>query len=319
MDWKKAIGWLVWQAGSRLPTARARTSALGLRTRQSWYRGRIADVELYGGERVWLTHLDQNYLSFQLFWKSWRHFEPLTTALLAELLSDRQVFFDIGANIGYYALTAAALYPELDIVAFEPNPKLAAILRRNVVHNGLPIAIEQCAISDRSTTRTLFVPESDMSASLTPSFNQVVDQTLVVETRSLDDYLAGRSGPQAAGTMVLKIDTEGHEPEVLQGAEQTLAQRRPDLILEVTEDFDSDSEERLRRLGYRFYPITDSGLDEREALTVCRRGDFLFLNALVSARSSFEMAGLRRRYSERISSILAEVDLRATSLYRPED
>ena len=315
MNWKQAIGWLIWQAGSRSVRARARLTGLGMRTRQDWYRDRVAPVELYGGRRVWLTHLDENYLSFQLFWQSWRHFEPLTTALLAELLRERRVFLDIGANIGYYSLTAAGLFHDLQVVAFEPNPKLARILRRNIAHNGLAIHVEQLAISDQSGNQVFYVPTSDMSGSLSASFNADIEHTIDVRAIRLDDHIAATLADMAVpGAMVIKIDTEGHEPAVLRGASQTLARARPDLILEVTDDFDQDSQDRLRELGYRFYPITDHGLQAREQLTVCRRGALLFLNTLVSARPPAEIAQLGQNMCERVSTI----DLTRTSLYRPD-
>lgn len=333
MHWKDAIGWLVWQAGNRLPRLRAHLAPLGLRTRQAAYRGRLADVELFDGRRVWLTHLDQNYLSYQLFWKSWRHFEPLTTALMMELLADAQVFLDIGANIGYFALTAATLHPQLRVVAFEPNPKLARILRYNVALNGLAIATEQRAISDRSGVQRFYVPASDMSGTLAPGFNDAIEQTIEVATLSLDDYLSeGIGGVQRAGQagemssqmasetlsqMVIKIDTEGHESAVVRGARQLLTRTRPDLIVEVTDELDGASQDLLRRLGYRFYPITDRGLEESERLAVCRRGDLLFLNAFVSTRPVSEIAALSRRLTDRVSAAMGTVPLTDTSLYRP--
>ena len=309
-NWKDSVDRLVWLAGRSSFSIRRLLAPIGLRTRAAAYRGRVALVQLYGSTRVWLTHLDENYLSFQLFWKSWTHYEPLTTALMMELLRDKQVFLDVGANVGYFSLSAAALFPGLQVVAFEPNPKMSSILRRNIAHNGFRILSEDVALSDQSTTQRFYLPPSDMSGSLLSSFNESVERTIDVQTMTLDEYLDERP---PTGDMLIKIDTEGHEPAVLRGAARTLERHRPDLIVEVTQDFDDASNRLLSELGYRFYHITDEGLIPDERLTVCARGDFLFLNALVSCREPAEVARLFWRMKARVSAI----DLRQTSLYRP--
>jgi len=63
----------------------------------------------------------------------YREHEPTATALLKTFLREGMTILDIGANIGYYALLEArSVGPSGRVVAVEPEPRNAALLRRNV-------------------------------------------------------------------------------------------------------------------------------------------------------------------------------------------
>jgi FkbM family methyltransferase len=289
---KEAVGWVAWELGRRSDRVRRRLSPVGLRTKQGWYSDRVGAVEMCGGGRVLLSRFDESYLSFELFWKGWTYYEPYTALLLRQLLDGASRFVDVGANIGYFTLTAATCQPGLDIVAFEPNPKRARVLEGNLRRNRLEVRLERVAISDREGTARFFLPRSDMSGTLEPDFNAHVEDIIEVPTTTLDAVLGG--GSRRSRT-VIKIDAEGHEPAILRGATELLAQEGPDLLLEVTEDYDSTTERSLRDAGYAFYTITHRGLVRTERMTVAREGDLLFLNTLVTRRPADEIARLSAR------------------------
>ena len=139
---KEAAGWVLWELGSRSLQVRRFIRPLGMRTRQRWYTGRTGHIQLYGGRTVRLGALDENYLSFELFWRGWSYYEPPTIALVHALCQDARTFLDVGANVGYFTLSVAAWYPSLRVVSFEPNPKLNRILRDNVARNGFGVLVE---------------------------------------------------------------------------------------------------------------------------------------------------------------------------------
>ena len=69
--------------------------------------------------------------------------EPYETELLLGMLQPGDVMVDVGANIGYFSVIAAAQVGEAGaVVAFEPDPRNCELLRRNVTHNGLAARVE---------------------------------------------------------------------------------------------------------------------------------------------------------------------------------
>jgi hypothetical protein len=149
---------------------------------------------------------------------------------------------------------------------------------------------------------------SDMSASLHADFDFHPTQTVEVKTTTLDNYLARNRVP---GPLVIKLDAEGHEESVLKGARKTLDSLRPDIVTEVTLDYGRETTALLREAGYHFYPITDRGLVESDALVPVVRDRFVFLNCLLSARPANEIGSLFHRIEPAVRSI----DLTQTSKY----
>ncbi len=63
-----------------------------------------------------------SYGSKQLFWHGHQGFEASLFPLFVDLIRDASVFFDVGANIGYYSLLASVYNPSIEVHAFEPLP-----------------------------------------------------------------------------------------------------------------------------------------------------------------------------------------------------
>jgi FkbM family methyltransferase len=153
-----------------------------------------------------------------------RDYEPHITGHLRELLTPGKVFIDIGANIGYYSLLAAA--KGAIVYAFEPNARNLWLLRKNAHDNDLEIAIFPYALAD-SERLVIYTPLrgngqiSDLLDSL-PSEEQEV-----LRSATLDQALNGIRPD------IVKIDVEGAEGLVLQGAQKTL-DFRPIVISEFS-------------------------------------------------------------------------------------
>jgi FkbM family methyltransferase len=134
---------------------------------------------------------------------------------LAGILSDGDTFLDIGANIGVFAATIAgfrAIYPNLTIYAFEPNRDTAGRLRANV--EPLGVKVFNLALSHRDgalefvdgAVSNVFTTVENASA------YSISRERTVCECRRLDDLEID------GDLLVMKIDVEGQEWEVLQGA-----------------------------------------------------------------------------------------------------
>jgi FkbM family methyltransferase len=190
-----------------------------------------------------------------------------------DLISPGSRVIDVGANIGVYALPWAAINADVTVHCFEPNLAVRSRLARNVALNRLTarIRLHAEALSDHAGTATLY-GNDDMS-SLNRGVHTGAGQAVPTEVplARLDDIF-GLEGPPLS---LMKIDVQGHELEVLRGAQAVISRHRPALILEHEDDLylsASDASERktdlsklLSRLGYETLYISRWG---SELLTV---------------------------------------------------
>ena len=128
------------------------------------------------------------------------------------------VMVDIGANIGVVSLDWASRLPHVRIHAYEPHPATFAVLSENVAANHLDprMTIRQQAVCRQAGTLTLrSVAEGSMSTTAYNSSNETVDE-FTVSTVSLDEVIerCAADGP----VRLVKIDTEGAEADILEGA-----------------------------------------------------------------------------------------------------
>jgi len=148
--------------------------------------------------------------------------------VLAELVSPGGTAIDVGANQGVFAYALAGIADR--VVAFEPNPDYAAFARHML--RGRAEVLE-LALSDRRGRGTLYVPLGDdgmvlhLAGSLTRMHSQFRhNRTYEVAIRSLDEF--GYSDVR-----FIKVDVEGSEREVLDGARSTIERSRPVMLLEL--------------------------------------------------------------------------------------
>lgn len=155
--------------------------------------------------------------------------------MLRILLSPGDSFIDIGANHGSFCVMAAPIVgPSGRIIAVEPQPRLASLLRRTLPANIAPHAFEllTCACSDHSGEATFYRPNSTSGrAGLIAGYSAAdAHDSFTVPLAPFDDCVDWRSLP---GKLVVKLDIEGGEPAFLRGAMQMIAAHQPTIILEI--------------------------------------------------------------------------------------
>jgi FkbM family methyltransferase len=137
-------------------------------------------------------------------------------------------FIDIGANTGVY--THRLRNVARKVIAFEPIATLAATLQRRYPD----IEVHTCALSNQSGEATLYLPSQGQETVLTrASLNADANpgfalEVVTVTMKRLDDFGIRDSS-------LIKIDVEGHERAVLEGAVETIRATRPALLVEVEE------------------------------------------------------------------------------------
>ncbi|HEY6432314.1 MAG TPA: FkbM family methyltransferase [Acetobacteraceae bacterium] len=150
--------------------------------------------------------------------------------LLSFLCQADRDALDVGGNEGCFSIFLRKYARE--VLTFEPVPHLADELIRKFGH---AIDVRCLALSASTGRAVLHIPEVGgklitalSSLSITPSMRHARIRDIVVETAPLDDIYHGDVG-------FIKIDVEGHEEAVLQGAQATIALNRPRMLIEIEE------------------------------------------------------------------------------------
>jgi FkbM family methyltransferase len=143
--------------------------------------------------------------------------------VIAREVRPGSVFYDVGANVGFYSLLASSLVGKGRVFAFEPVPRNLDYLRRHLVLNRVEnVEVLELAVSDRKSTATFQIEQTGFRGHLSAqggiSVSTVTLDYLVKEGRILPpDYI--------------KMDIEGAELLALRGTRETFERYRPVLFL----------------------------------------------------------------------------------------
>ena len=179
--------------------------------------------------------------------------------ILRRYLRPGDTFVDCGANIGHFSLVAARLVgPSGHVVAFEPVAETRAALERNVATNGLTnVEVLPWALGATAGVAPFYaMADGGGLSSFAPS-DPARGREFQVDVKTIDDCLRDIQG----SVRLVKIDVEGAESVVLQGATELLRRYRPPLLVEVEDDHlkrqgtsEVELRELLRSFGYREEP-----------------------------------------------------------------
>ena len=154
-------------------------------------------------------------LSERRMWLTGKWPEPVSIARMTVLAAGKKaLILDIGANCGAYTLPLAASGAEgSKVVAFEPNPKLANRLRKNIQLNGMErqVDVHEVAIGSEAYQGVLNLDEYSLGRS---SLRSARSRTsLSVPVRPLSDFIP--ESLEKFDTFLIKIDVEGCEDDAL--------------------------------------------------------------------------------------------------------
>jgi FkbM family methyltransferase len=149
-------------------------------------------------------------------------------AVLDRLMRRGGTAVDVGVNQGFFAFALSACADR--VVCFEPNPDYAAFARWMLRGRA---EVHALALADRPGRETFYVPHSDdglvlhLAGSLKRAHHQFKTiESYAVEVGTLDAF-------RLTDVTFIKIDVEGSERDVLEGARETIARERPPLLLEL--------------------------------------------------------------------------------------
>jgi FkbM family methyltransferase len=172
-----------------------------------------------------------------------RHFQKI----LCQQLRPSAVFYDIGANVGFYSLLASGFVRSGTVYSFEPVPRNVAFIRRHVALNHVTnIRILEVAIGDHDGRATFQESADNASGHLGPG-------DLRVRLCSID-FLVERN--EISPPDCIKIDVEGAEAEALLGARRCLTQHKPTVLLAThSARLHAQCRELLDAWGFTFQEI----------------------------------------------------------------
>lgn len=170
-------------------------------------------------------------------------YESRQLATIRRWVQPGAVVVDAGANIGNHTVFFARVCGAAEIIAFEPLKTIFPILERNVALNGLGgVRLVNAALGARPGAAALsHFAEANISAS---AFRPVADEAYPVTT--IDALGLERLD-------FLKIDVEGSQLQVLEGARDTIARTRPPIWIELRPRFGefAPGDAAMKAMGYR--------------------------------------------------------------------
>jgi FkbM family methyltransferase len=172
--------------------------------------------------------------------------------LIAKTVAPGTVFFDIGAHVGFYTLLASSLVQETGkVIAFEPFPSNIQYLEKHLMMNSVQnVTVFKAAVSDHLGEAAFQEGPSSSMGRLNAKGG------LVVKTVSLDDLFLKGLVPLPD---YIKIDVEGGECSVLNGARRMLTVGRPTIFLATHgTEVHFNSLSMLQSLGYTCLPLDNA-------------------------------------------------------------
>ncbi|MFC2115030.1 FkbM family methyltransferase [Bacteroidota bacterium] len=204
------------------------------------------------------------HLENRIFWMGLDKYpwERMTRRIWARLCISSSTIFDIGANSGIYSVLAKVYNPNSLVLAFEPQPNVYNVLRRNNQVNGFDIVCEQAALSSKEGRMPFynygpdtFSTENTTAGSLNKDWVTRDQSSIMVDVQKLGTYIEEND---IGGIDLMKIDVETLEYEVLLGYGKCLSIHLPILILEIqNRDIGKNLESLLDPDQYSYYNIDE--------------------------------------------------------------
>jgi FkbM family methyltransferase len=194
-------------------------------------------------------------------------------------LKEDDVFYDIGANVGFYSLLAGELIIKGEIHCFEPMPDIFRMLKSNV--DGLMNVHEnEIALSDREDDMVLYEVGDKAGFGTTISdvaktYQGEIISEIHIKSTTLHAYLRNHRKPT-----IIKLDVEGGESKVIDGGVEFLKNDSPIVVMEAWggekgERFSRGAIDKLHTLGYESWVIDyEGGLKSMPDIDLVNLRDF---------------------------------------------
>lgn len=225
-------------------------------------RNHLTPTRLFWGRTIRIPLEDYDALILYMYGGLYGS-ELKFTKFLIKNLKPTDVFYDIGANRGFYTFLAAELCKETH--SFEPLTSLTDVIQKNVRQSDT-ITVNPVALSDVDGTTDFYITDSTMVntidasvAELISKHSHSVSRKVIVPTVKLDTYVKTHTKPT-----VMKIDVEGAEAQVIDGGSDFFSSNDPLIAMEIWGkenkwELSMSAADKLRSKGYQACRIDNEG------------------------------------------------------------
>ncbi|UZM16116.1 FkbM family methyltransferase [Pseudomonas kielensis] len=261
-------------------------------TKRSPYFG-FVDIEISDNALFSMFSNNDDFVAQAYFWKGKDAYEATSLKIWSTLAKKASHIVDVGAYSGVYCLSAAKTNPKSKVYAIEALDRVYSRLLINKNANSTSnLKCFNFAMSDQDSEVELLVYSGeDILVSGSSTVAEVTDrkpcEKKIIKGVRLDTFIAEKS---ISKVELLKIDAEGAEHLILNGAEQLISSSKPDIICELLPTSElSHISKSLGFLGYRYYKISESSLLLKEYETPPASIEPPDFNILMTTKSSSEL------------------------------
>jgi FkbM family methyltransferase len=242
------------------------TAAAISKLESHWRVSGVVHVKFNGMVVPFYTRSDDDVVDTLYYDKNYYEYNDLN--LFVHLAQASRTIIDIGANTGMYSVFSASANPAVRVLAFEPNPTNHARLLKNIQLNQLSnIEVMANAVGHNTQPITFTIPKEDRISYTSSALGDFSKSThggqwewkeITVPQVTLDVFFKDSRN----GFDLLKIDVEGYEVSVFEGAKQFFRNNSPVVLCEIF----LDEEKRvyfqrfLREYDYHAYMVLHDGL-----------------------------------------------------------
>ena len=194
--------------------------------------------------------------------------EPLNTKFLSEQLEEGMICLDVGANLGYFAfLESLKVGKTGKVIGVEPAPSTFELFKKNIkLQKYQNISSYNFAFTNKESIVDFFVSNSsNWSRIIEEKDNDHGDKgnIIKIKCRTIDNFI---DEIKLNKLNLIKLDLEGYEYEIFEGAQKTLSKLKPMLQIEVHRDFMGIEKslkflKNLKDLGYDIVYYIPRGVD----------------------------------------------------------
>ena len=199
------------------------------------------------------------------YWGAW---EKDAVAFVRHYLKPGMVVIDAGTHVGQYSMISSrCVGPSGQVHGFEPHPGLFNVFQRNIKRSDCRnVVSQQLALGKRAEERLLYPSAvNNLGATSFVPAGPECGNPLSVTVIRLDDYVAEHA---IEGVDFIKVDVEGAELELLEGAEKTLNENYNIVLMIEFYALNATRfgytiqvlEHKLRRAGFHLFSINGHGL-----------------------------------------------------------
>ncbi|MGK7894542.1 MAG: FkbM family methyltransferase [Xenococcus sp. (in: cyanobacteria)] len=158
-------------------------------------------------------------------------FEPKMVKLFQTLITEDDIVIDVGANIGCTSILFGELAKQ--VFSFEPSPTTFNLLQKNIKQSELEnITLLNYALGSRETVSEITYAKSNRSGGFISNKTTIITGHITekIKVKKLDDIIHDLN---ITKLNFIKIDVEGFEKEVIEGAKKTIDKFKPIIVLEL--------------------------------------------------------------------------------------